>query len=262
MFASAASRESIDAADKPLKHVAIIMDGNGRWAKQRGVTRLRGHQEGVEAARRAMECAQELKIDHLTLYSFSTENWSRPDWEVQHLMNLLRQFFEKDLKRLADDGVRVRIIGDRDALPSDIRRLVVDAEERTKDNPGSTLQIAFNYGGRDEIVRAVNKLVTKAVAGELTPGEIEEKHLTAALDTGEVPDPDLIIRTSGEMRISNFLLWQAAYAEFVFLDCFWPDFGREQFLAAIDQYRCRTRRFGARPDGAEDEAPSQPAEKP
>lgn len=231
-----------------LQHVAIIMDGNGRWAKQNGVTRLKGHQQGVEAARSAVELAKELGLAYITLYSFSTENWSRPDWEVQHLMNLLRQFFEKDLSRLADQGVRVRIIGDRQALPDDIRALVLDAERRTADNTGYTLQIAFNYGGRDEIVRAASKLAAQAVAGELDPAAIDESVVANALDTSGAPDPDLIIRTSGEQRISNFLLWQAAYSELVFLDCYWPDFTREKFLSAVETYNRRTRRFGARPD--------------
>ncbi|WOI52765.1 isoprenyl transferase [Parvularcula sp. LCG005] len=239
-----------DAApeEKPLRHVAIIMDGNGRWAKERGHTRLKGHQEGVEAARRAVDAAKELGLSHMTLYSFSTENWNRPDWEVQHLMNLLRRFFEQDLVKLADEDVRVKIIGDRDALPSDIQKLVIDAEQRTADNKGHTLQIAFNYGGRDEIVRAVQKLAARAAAGEIDPAAIDETALGLALDTGDAPDPDLVIRTSGEQRLSNFLLWQAAYAEFVFLDCYWPDFDRDQFMFAVDTFRRRTRRFGARPE--------------
>jgi undecaprenyl diphosphate synthase len=250
MFAKDSGQEEPAPAPGTPRHVAIIMDGNGRWAKQHGVTRLRGHQEGVEAARRAVEISQELELTHLTLYSFSTENWSRPDWEVQHLMNLLRQFFEKDLKQLAEKGIRVRIIGDRAALPHDIRAMVDAAEERTADNAGGTLQIAFNYGGRDEIVRAVSKIAARAAAGELDPNAIDEATLAAALDTSDAPDPDLIIRTSGEQRISNFLLWQAAYAEFVFLDAYWPDFGREHFMSAIEQYRARGRRFGARPEDA------------
>lgn len=246
MFAKA-REEKPSGEPARLRHVAIIMDGNGRWAAREGVTRLKGHQQGVEAARAAVETAKELGLTHLTLYSFSTENWSRPDWEVQHLLGLLRQFFEKDLKKLADEGIRVKIIGDRETLPDDIRGHVEDAEARTADNPGYTLQIAFNYGGRDELVRAVTKIAARAAAGQLDPAQIDEHVLAAALDTGDAPDPDLIIRTSGEQRISNFLLWQAAYAEFVFLDCFWPEFSREEFLGAIEEYRNRTRRFGARP---------------
>lgn len=245
MFAKESSVET-PPSPAPLCHVAIIMDGNGRWAEQQGVTRLRGHQQGVEAARGAVEMAKELGLTHLTLYSFSTENWRRPDWEVEHLLNLLRQFFERDLKKLADEGIRVRIIGARDTLPDDIRRHVEDAETRTAHNEGPTLQIAFNYGGRDELVRAVSQIATRARDGEIDPGEVDEALLSSTLDTGDAPDPDLIIRTSGEYRISNFLLWQAAYAEFVFLDCYWPDFDREQFMAAVEEYNGRKRRFGAR----------------
>ena len=248
MFAKLTGEEQAQEPQKALRHVAIIMDGNGRWAKEHGVTRLKGHQEGVEAARLAVEVAKELGLSHMTLYSFSTENWNRPDWEVQHLMNLLRRFFEEDLKKLAAEDVRVKIIGDRATLPKDIQKLVVDAEARTADNKGHTLQIAFNYGGRDEIIRAVQKLAEGVASGTVDPAAIDEAMLASQLDTGDAPDPDLIIRTSGEQRISNFLLWQAAYSEFVFLDCFWPDFDREQFMSAIEAYRCRNRRFGKRPE--------------
>nr|WP_036766958.1 isoprenyl transferase [Parvularcula oceani] len=248
MFAGGPSDE---AAARPLRHVAIIMDGNGRWAKERGVPRLEGHQQGVEAARRAVETARDLGLSHITLYSFSTENWNRPDWEVRHLMGLLRRFFEEDLAKLAEEGVRVRILGDRRTLPDGLGKLVEDAEARTRQNTGQTLQIAFNYGGRDEIVRAAAKLARQAAGGELDPEAIDEAALTGALDTSDAPDPDLVIRTSGEQRISNFLLWQAAYAEFVFLDCYWPDFGREEFLDAVDQYRRRERRYGGRREAEE-----------
>ncbi|MEM9422939.1 MAG: isoprenyl transferase [Pseudomonadota bacterium] len=247
MFSKSA-QEDAPQTEKPLRHVAIIMDGNGRWAKEKGVTRLQGHREGMEAARRAVRMARELDLSHITLYSFSTENWNRPDWEVEHLMNLLRQFFEKDLKDLSSDGVRVRIIGDRDTLPKDIHALVEDAEARTADHDAYTLQIAFNYGGRDELARAMSRLATDAKEGRLDPSEIDESLISQSLDTSDAPDPDLVIRTSGEQRISNFLLWQAAYSEFVFLDCYWPDFNRDHFLAAVDQYQGRTRRFGARPE--------------
>ena len=248
MFASPAPDQTAPA--RPLRHVAIIMDGNGRWAKERGVTRLQGHQKGVEAARRAVEHARNLGLSHVTLYSFSTENWQRPDWEVRHLMGLLRRFFAEDLAQLAEEGVRVRIIGDRASLPSDIRTMVEEAEQRTAANTAHTLQIAFNYGGRDEIVRAAAKLAARAAAGDIDPAAIDDAALTAALDTHGAPDPDLVIRTSGEQRISNFLLWQAAYAEFVFLDCYWPDFGPEAFDAAVAQYHSRERRYGGRLDEA------------
>ena len=250
-------------ATRPLRHVAIIMDGNGRWAKARGVTRLQGHQEGVEAARRAVRHARELGLSHITLYSFSTENWSRPDWEVRHLMGLLRRFFREDVAQLADEGVRIRIIGDRTSLPDDIRAMVEEAEAATAGNTGQTLQVAFNYGGRDEIVRAARDLAQRAAAGEIDPSAIDDAMLTEALDTGDAPDPDLVIRTSGEQRISNFLLWQAAYAEFVFLDCYWPDFGPETFDQAVAQYQNRERRYGGRVDEDADVggqgAPTPPA---
>ena len=249
MFSAAPAPEA--PAAKPLRHVAIIMDGNGRWAKAKGLTRLQGHQQGVEAARRAVEHARSLGLSHITLYSFSTENWSRPDWEVRHLMGLLRRFFAEDVAKLAREGVRVRIIGDRTSLPDDIRTMVENAEAETAHNDGQTLQIAFNYGGRDEIVRAAAKLAARAAAGEIDPSAIDDAALTAELDTHGAPDPDLVIRTSGEQRISNFLLWQAAYAEFVFLDCYWPDFGPEAFDEAIEQYQGRERRYGGRLEAAE-----------
>ena len=233
-------------AHRPLRHVAIIMDGNGRWAKERGVSRLQGHQEGVEAARRAVRHARALGLSHITLYSFSTENWTRPDWEVRHLMGLLRRFFREDVANLAEEGVRIRIIGDRTTLPADIRTMVEEAEAATEANTGQTLQVAFNYGGRDEIVRAAAALARRAAAGEIDPSDIDDTLLTSALDTHGAPDPDLVIRTSGEQRISNFLLWQAAYAEFVFLDCYWPDFGPEAFDQAVEQYQSRERRYGGR----------------
>lgn len=250
MFSAAPAPEAVP--EKLLRHVAIIMDGNGRWAKANGVTRLQGHQQGVEAARRAVEHARTLGLSHITLYSFSTENWQRPDWEVRHLMGLLRRFFAEDVAKLAREGVRIRIIGDRATLPADIRDLVERAEAETAHLTGQTLQIAFNYGGRDEIVRAAAKLAARAAAGEIDAGSIDDAALTAELDTGDAPDPDLVIRTSGEQRISNFLLWQAAYAEFVFLDCYWPDFGPSAFDDAVAQYRGRERRYGGRLNDAAD----------
>jgi undecaprenyl diphosphate synthase len=232
--------------DAAPRHVAIIMDGNGRWASRRGVTRLEGHRAGVEAARRAVRAARDQGVMTMTLYSFSTENWSRPDWEVRHLMGLLRRFFQDDLSELAGEGVRVRIIGDHSSLPRDLYKLVTEAEERTCHNSAFTLQIAFNYGGRDEIVRAARTLARAASDGTATADTIDEAAFSAALDTADVPDPDLLIRTSGEQRISNFLLWQAAYAELVFLDCLWPDFGGEELAEAIALFRSRDRRYGGR----------------
>ncbi|NRA30555.1 MAG: isoprenyl transferase [Parvularculaceae bacterium] len=233
-------------AGPSVEHVAIIMDGNGRWAERKGLSRIEGHRAGVEAARRAVRAAREEGIKAVTLYSFSTENWSRPDWEVRHLLGLLRRFFRDDLTELASEGVRVRVLGERDNLPPDLRKLVLEAEERTASNADFTLQIAFNYGGRDELVRAAAKLAQQAASGDIDPAGVTEAAITAALDTSGVPDPDLIIRTSGERRISNFLLWQAAYAELIFLDCLWPDFGKAELHAALEDFRQRDRRYGGR----------------
>ncbi|GGY54404.1 isoprenyl transferase [Parvularcula lutaonensis] len=228
------------------QHVAIIMDGNGRWAERRGVSRLEGHRAGVEAARRAVRAARELGVRIVTLYSFSTENWSRPDWEVRHLLGLLRRFFREDLNELAKEGVRVRVLGDHANLPPDLRKLCEDAEQQTAQNTDFILQVAFNYGGRDEIVRAAQKIAVEVAAGTLKAEDVSEAELAANLDTAGVPDPDLVIRTSGECRISNFLLWQAAYAELVFLDKFWPDFGTDDLAEALDVFRRRERRYGGR----------------
>ena len=229
-----------------MRHVAIIMDGNGRWATEHGVSRLEGHRAGVEAARRAVRAARDEGIRIVTLYSFSTENWSRPDWEVRHLLGLLRRFFREDLQELADEGVRVRILGDHGSLPPDLLKLVDEAESQTAANDTFTLQIAFNYGGRDEIVRAAAKLAAQVETGGLKAADVTDEALSAQLDTAGVPDPDLVIRTSGERRISNFLLWQAAYAEFVFLDLFWPDFGKDELRGALEEFKRRERRYGGR----------------
>lgn len=225
-------------------HVAIIMDGNGRWAKMRGLPRQEGHRRGLEALRRTVRNASDLGLSVLTLYSFSTENWRRPHAEVSFLMGLLKHFVEKDLTELAQANVRVRIIGNREDLPSDLRRLVEHAEVRTQGNTGLILVIAFNYGARDEILRAARRLAADAAAGRIEAGAIDEAALAARLDTHELPDPELVIRTSGETRISNFLLWQSAYAEFVFTPVLWPDFDRAAFEEALAQYRQRERRFG------------------
>ena len=226
------------------------MDGNGRWAKARGLPRTDGHREGVEAARRAVEAARDFNIETLTLYSFSTENWRRPAGEVRDLMSLLKQFIFDDLKRLKKEGVRVRIIGDREKLKPDIKALVNRAEKETQNNSHFTLQIAFNYGGRDEIVRAARRAAAAVHKGELKPGDISEDIFGQFLDTGNCPDPDLVIRTSGEKRTSNFLIWQAAYAEYVFADVLWPDFNADVFAAAINDYCSRERRYGGVGDNA------------
>ena len=226
------------------RHVAIIMDGNGRWAKARGLPRLAGHRAGVEALRGAVRAAPELGIEWLTVYAFSSENWSRPKTEVSDLMGLLKLFIRRDLAELHQNGVRVRIIGSREGLSPDIGALLTEAETLTRLNRRLNLVIAFNYGGRDEITRAAGKLAAAVSEGRMTPEAITPELLGDYLDTAGIPDPDLVIRTSGEMRLSNFLLWQAAYSEFVFLPCYWPDFGRGDLIEAIRLYRERDRRYG------------------
>ncbi len=225
-------------------HVAIIMDGNGRWAKARGLPRVAGHRAGVEALRQAVRAAGEMGIVWLTVYAFSSENWSRPKSEVSDLMGLLKLFIRRDLAELHQSGVRVRIIGDRTGLASDIRALLDEAETLTRNNSALNLVIAFNYGSRDEIVRTARKIAEAAVAGQLDPAAITAESFSTFLDTAEIPDPELIIRTSGELRLSNFLLWQAAYSELVFLPCLWPDFSRDDFEGALQAFANRERRFG------------------
>jgi len=226
-------------------HVAIIMDGNGRWALARGLPRFEGHRRGVEAVRRAVRSAIEHEVQFLTIYSFSSENWSRPPDEVAMLMGLLKRFIRNDLAELNAHGVRVRIIGERDNLTPDIVALIVEAETLTANNRGLTLTVAFNYGARQEIVEAARRMAIDVRDGRLDARAIGQNELAERLDTTGLPDPDLIIRTSGEMRLSNFLLWQAAYAELVFLPILWPDFDDAAFLSALDQYAARERRFGA-----------------
>jgi undecaprenyl diphosphate synthase len=225
-------------------HVAIIMDGNGRWAVRRGLPRVEGHRAGVEALRKMVRTAGELGVRYLTIYSFSSENWSRPRNEVLDLMALLRRFIRNDLVELHEKNVHIRVIGRRDDLDKDIRALLQEAEELTRDNDGLTLVVAFNYGGRDEIARAARKIAEEAAAGRLDPATIDANSIPRFLDTSDIPDPDLLIRTGGEQRISNFLLWQCAYTEFVFSSVYWPDFGRKEFVAAIEEFRGRERRFG------------------
>jgi undecaprenyl diphosphate synthase len=225
-------------------HVAIIMDGNGRWAKARGLPRLAGHRAGVEALRKTVRAAPGLGISYLTVYAFSSENWSRPKSEVSDLMGLLKLFIRRDLAELHQSGVRVRIIGDREGLQPDIKALLEESETLTADNKALTLVIAFNYGGRDEIVRAARKLAQKAVQGDLAVEAITAERFSASLDTADIPDPELVIRTSGELRLSNFLLWQAAYSELVFLPCYWPDFSVADLEHSIDVFAARDRRFG------------------
>jgi undecaprenyl diphosphate synthase len=225
-------------------HVAIIMDGNGRWAKARGLPRIEGHRRGVEAVRRAVRSAGELGMKYLTIYSFSSENWSRPASEVSDLMGLLKRFIRNDLADLHRNNIRVRIIGLRHNLSVELRAMLNEAEELTRANTGMTLVVAFNYGARQEMVEAARKLAADVAAGALDPADIDEAAFAARLDTSDIPDPDLVIRTSGELRLSNFLLWQAAYAELVFLPILWPDFDHAAFQSALQQFAARERRFG------------------
>lgn len=231
-------------ADRP-QHVAIIMDGNGRWANRKGLPRTAGHQKGVDNLRQVIRTSFEAGIRYVTLFAFSSENWSRPSDEVGFLMGLLKRFVKKDLKRLHEENVRVRIIGRRDDLQQDILSLLLEAEEVTKHNTALDLIIAFNYGARDELVRAAQQLMCDAQAGKIAPAQLSEETFSSYLDTKSIPDPDLIIRSSGEQRLSNFLLWQAAYAEFVFVNECWPDFSKDVYLNALEQYSKRERRFGA-----------------
>jgi undecaprenyl diphosphate synthase len=226
------------------RHVAIIMDGNGRWAAARGLPRVEGHRRGVEALRKTVRAAKELGISVLTIFSFSSENWSRPQSEIRDLLSLLRRFIRNDLADLHNSNVRVRIIGERDDLAPDIRSLLEEAESLTRDNDSLTLVVAFNYGARQEIARAARRLALEVAAGRLSADAITPERLGSYLDAPQLPDPDVIIRTSGEQRLSNFLLWQAAYSELVFVPINWPDFDRSALEGAIAEYRRRERRFG------------------
>ncbi|MEM1104774.1 MAG: isoprenyl transferase [Pseudomonadota bacterium] len=247
MSRQSATRPAFRSEDDNVlpRHVAIIMDGNGRWAKARGLPRGAGHERGVEALRRTVEAARDIGIKHLTVFSFSTENWRRPAGEVNTLFGLLRAYVKRDLARLKKDGVRVRVAGTRENLPSDLLELVARAERETRDNLRFDLTVAFNYGGREELLRAAQAIAEKAADGTLMPEHITEAHITQHLDTSSLPDPDLLIRTSGEHRLSNFLLWQCAYSELVFTDVLWPDFDAEALRGAVDEFMRRERRYGA-----------------
>lgn len=227
----------------PPQHVAIIMDGNGRWAAQRGLPRAEGHRRGVEAVRATVEATIELGIPYLTIFSFSSENWSRPATEINDLLGLMKRFIRKDLASLHKHGVRIRVIGER-AQDSEIMGMIAEAEALTAANTRLNLVVAFNYGSRAEIAAAARRLADGVLKGELAPSDITVERFAQALDTAGIPDPDLLIRTSGEHRLSNFLLWQLAYAEFVFVDTFWPDFGKTHLAGAVDAFRRRDRRFG------------------
>jgi len=227
------------------RHVAIIMDGNGRWANARGLPRTLGHRQGAEAVRRCITGAMEMGIPFLTLFGFSSENWRRSSREVDDLMGLLRRYLQSEIAEFHKNGIRLRVIGERDRLPRDIVRLIDDAEKRTGDNEALTLVIAISYGGRQEIAAAARQFAAAVATGELAPEDIYEETFGAGLLTAGIPDPDLVIRTSGEQRLSNFLLWQSAYSEFIFVDKLWPDFDKSDLEAAVAEFRRRERRYGA-----------------
>ena len=226
------------------RHVAIIMDGNGRWAKARRLPRVAGHRKGVEAARQVVRAAGELGLEVLTLYAFSSENWRRPAEEISDLMGLLRRFIVDDIDELAEAGVRLRVIGDYQAFQPDVVRLIDDAVARTASNSKTVLVIALNYGSQNELARSARMLAERVQRGELTPDDVTAEALADHLYTADLPPVDLLIRTSGERRLSNFLLWQTAYAELLFVDTLWPDFGKAELAAAIEDFASRERRFG------------------
>ena len=242
-FTMSKSHISISPFEMP-RHVAIIMDGNGRWASARGLPRGEGHRRGVEALRKTVRAAGDMGIAYLTIFSFSSENWSRPASEIRDLMGLLRRFIRNDLAELHQNRVKVRVIGERNDLDPEILRLLVEAEQLTKDNDGLTLVVAFNYGARQEIARAAARIAADVKAGTIDPSAVTAELIGQNLDAPDLPDPDLIIRTSGEQRLSNFLLWQAAYSELVFVPTYWPDFDRAALEGAIAEYHRRERRFG------------------
>lgn len=233
------------SAGAPPRHVAIIMDGNGRWASARGLPRTQGHRRGADAVRRAVEAAAELGIEYLTLFGFSSENWKRPAEEVSDLMGLLRRYLQSEIAELHKEGVRLRVIGERRRLEGDIVRLIEDAERRTETNTRINVTIALSYGGRQEIAAAARSIAEDVAAGRMTAQAIDEAVFGARLLTSDIPDPDLLIRTSGEQRISNFMLWQCAYSELVFVSTLWPDFGKDDLLTALRDFQNRERRYGS-----------------
>jgi undecaprenyl diphosphate synthase len=233
-----------DKANLP-RHVAIIMDGNGRWARKRHLPRVAGHAAGVKAVRQVVRAATDIGLENLTLYAFSSENWKRPRTEVSHLMGLFRAYFQDDVDELVERNVRMRIIGSRLRADADILAMIEDGERRTAANTGCNVTFAFDYGAQEEITAAARAMAEAAVRGELDPAQITPELLSSQLLTRDLPDPDLIIRTSGERRLSNFLLWQAAYAELMFVDTLWPDYTRAKFVEALDKFGQRERRFGA-----------------
>lgn len=238
--------ETMGFADHGVRHVAIIMDGNGRWAKHKGLPRVAGHKRGVEAVRETVNAARDFGLEALTLYAFSSENWKRPEEEVSDLMGLLRHYIVKELDSFIENQLRLKIIGNYQALPDDIVAMIDDALAKTAHFTGTTLAIALNYGAQDELVRAMQKMGADIAAGKLQPDDIDADRVTASLDTADMPPLDLLIRTSGEIRLSNFLLWQAAYAELYFTDILWPDFDKAIFGKALLDFAARERRFGGR----------------
>ncbi len=245
LTAPAQKSQALGGSARPPRHLAIIMDGNGRWARARGLPRTVGHNSGAEAVRQAVKGAVACGVEFLTLFGFSSENWKRPTAEIDDLMGLLKLYLRREIEELHQNGVRVQVIGDRSRLGADVVNLIEAAEMRTAANRKLTLTIALSYGSRDEIVLAARRLAEAVQRGELKPDEVDETQFERFLFTADMPDPDLLIRTSGEKRISNFLLWQCAYAEFVFLDKHWPDFGQEDMKAAIAEFCSRDRRYGA-----------------
>jgi len=233
-----------DSDGESVRHIAIIMDGNGRWARARGLPRVAGHRRGADSVRATVTACRELGIPYLTVYAFSSENWRRPASEVDDLMGLLRLYLRQEVQSLNKNNVRLRFIGDHSRLSEDIVRLITQAQELTSDNTGLVLTVALNYGSHDEILTAVRRVSMDVKEGVLSPEDITEERFAGYLHTAGIPDPDMIIRTSGEKRLSNFLLWQAAYSELVFLDVFWPDFNKDSLIEAINEYRGRERRYG------------------
>lgn len=232
--------------EKIPRHIAVILDGNGRWAKAKGLPRKLGHVQGARTIEEVCELMWNHGVEYFTVYAFSTENWKRSEEEVSALMTILREYMVKSIQRANANNMRVRIIGEKSRLAEDIQKSIADLEQATAENTGLKFTIAINYGSRDEITRAVRRIVSKAGNGEISADDITEEMISAELDTAGYPDPDLLIRTSGEQRISNFLLWQCAYSEFYFTDVLWPDFGEKDLVAALDAYAGRDRRYGGR----------------
>ena len=243
---------ALEENSKIPQHVAIILDGNGRWAKAKGMPRNYGHLQGAKAVEDILVVARDMGIKYLTVYAFSTENWNRPETEVSALMKILREYLKSSIKKSMKNNVRCQVIGERSRLSQDIQKAIAELESATAGNTGLTFTIAINYGSRDEILRAVRKIADKCKSGEMSTGDITEDDISNSLDTAGMPDPDLLIRTCGEQRLSNFLLWQCAYTEFYYTDIAWPDFDKNELQKAVDAYGNRNRKFGGLKDSALD----------